>query len=85
MHALDTFPTNPTPASNPPMAFPDIGAQMTAVGHGNGNVVTVANGNETVLYAHLQPGSLNPKVLLPNATGFDLATIQQLCAKLDPR
>ena len=50
------------------MAFPDIGAQMTAVGHGNGNFVTVANGNETVLYAHLQPGSLNPKVLLPNAT-----------------
>ena len=50
------------------MAFPDIGAQITAV-----------------VYAHLQPGSLNPKVLLPNATGFDLATIQQLCAKLDPR
>ena len=31
--------TFPTPASNPPMAFPDIGAQMTAVGHGNGNFV----------------------------------------------
>jgi len=34
---------------------------------GNGNFFTITTGDETVVYAHMQPGSLNPKFLTPGA------------------
>ena len=68
---LNTYPTNPraltsaeTQAKNwYELAFPDLFALQNTTGHGNGNFFTITTGDETVLYAHLQPGSLNPKFL----------------------
>jgi hypothetical protein len=71
-HFLNTFPTNPHPISDPndfPIMFKDIYDQITALGHGNGNFFTIrtTDGSETVLYAHMQAGSLNPDLLSAGA------------------
>ena len=59
-HFRNDFPLNskanadPTPAEQAYIdTFPD----------GNGNFFTIAGGGETVLYAHMIPGSLNPELL----------------------
>ena len=64
-HFLNDFPTNPHPQLTPDFAteFPDIQLQIDDLGHGNGNFFTITTGDETVLYAHLQTGSLNPNLM----------------------
>jgi hypothetical protein len=66
-HFLNDFPTNPHPKLTDDFAteFPDIQLQIDALGHGNGNFFTITDttGEETVLYAHLQTGSLNPNLM----------------------
>jgi hypothetical protein len=57
---LNDFPGNQQASST---LSPDIEALMDEVGHGNGNFFTIATGNETVLYAHMQEGSLNEGLL----------------------
>ena len=63
-HFLNNFPTNPHPQQTDNFAteFPDIKQQIDTLGHGNGNFFTITTGDETVLYAHMQPGTLNPKL-----------------------
>ena len=69
-HFLNTFPTNPHPQQTNDFAteFPDIQQQIDTLGHGNGNFFTITGGDETILYAHLQKGSLNPNLLSIGAT-----------------
>jgi hypothetical protein len=71
-HFLNTFPTNPHPIADPddfPILFPDIYDQINTLGHGNGNffTATTTDGGETILYAHMQWGSLNPALLSAGA------------------
>lgn len=66
LHFRNDFPTNPRPL-NPgedyAVVFPDLWALIGQVGDGNGNFVTIQTSTEVVLYAHMQPGSLNPAIL----------------------
>lgn len=65
-HFRNDFPTNDVPGE----IDPDIEKFWTKVSDGgqgkdgNGNFFTITNttGEETVLYAHMQPGTLNPKL-----------------------
>ncbi|MEB3031136.1 peptidoglycan DD-metalloendopeptidase family protein [[Mycobacterium] nativiensis] len=57
------FPLNPTPGT----VADDVKALIQQVGDGNGNFFCVDGGGETVLYAHMQPGSLNPALLSKGA------------------
>jgi len=61
----DDFPTNALPGQIDPAA--EAYWKGAAATDGNGNFFTIAGGGETVLYAHMQPGTLNPKLLAPNA------------------
>jgi hypothetical protein len=71
-HFRNNYPNNPRPIRNGEnwddgkwykAMFPDIYAQQVALKDGNGNFFTIETGDETVLYAHLQNGSLNPDFL----------------------
>jgi hypothetical protein len=64
-HFLNVFPTNPHPQHTDDFAteFPDIQLLINNLGHGNGNFFTITSGDETILYAHLLTGSLNPKLM----------------------
>jgi hypothetical protein len=53
-HARNDFPTNETFGD----VSPEIQELINSLGDGNGNFVTIATGDETVLYAHLQPGTV---------------------------
>ena len=69
-HFRNDYPTNPRPLKNQEkyeVAFPDLAELQAATGDGNGNFFTITTGDETVLYAHMQPGSLNPKFLTKGA------------------
>jgi len=68
----NNYPTNPRPIRNGEdwddgnwyiAMFPDIYDQQVKLGDGNGNFFTIETGDETVLYAHLQTGSLNSDFL----------------------
>ena len=71
VHCRNDFPSNPQPVPGGLLyeeAFPDLDDLWRSVGDGNGNFFTIATGDETVLYAHMQPGSLNPQFLHTDAT-----------------
>lgn len=53
---LNNHPTNPKP-----------GEQVKPLPHGAGNHFYMQHGDEVVLYAHMQPGSLNKKLLASGA------------------
>ena len=57
------FPLNPIPGT----VSDDIKQQINQLGDGNGNFFCIGGGGETVLYAHMQPGSLNPALLSAGA------------------
>ncbi len=59
------FPTNQIPGQVDPGAQAYWGTKP--IRDGNGNFFTISGGGETVLYAHMQPGSLNPKLLVAGA------------------
>ena len=63
------WPTNPRALSGEKFeeAYPETVALINETGDGNGNFFTITTGDETVLYAHMQPGSLNPKFLTAGA------------------
>lgn len=63
-HFLNDFPDNLQPSSE---LAPNIQTLINNAGHGNGNFFTIATGDETVLYAHLQRGSLNKDLLAHGA------------------
>lgn len=70
VHFRNDFPGNPRPLQDGEeyeTTFPDLFAQWNALGDGNGNFFTIATDDETVLYAHMQPGSLNPTFLHKDA------------------
>ena len=70
VHCRNDFPSNPNPVPGGQLyaeAFPELDTLWRSVGDGNGNFFTIATGDETVLYAHMQPGSLNPNFLHPGA------------------
>ena len=69
-HFRHNFPSNPRPLKGDEdydTTFPDLYAQWQALGDGNGNFFTITTGRETVLYAHLQPGTLNRGLLRAGA------------------
>ena len=71
VHFRNDFPTNPRPLKGEEkyeVVFPDLYQKIVEIKDGNGNFFTISNGVETVLYAHMQPGSLNPKLLQAGAT-----------------
>lgn len=53
------FPTNAVAGK----VDPAITQMFNTVGDGNGNFFCIQTADETVLYAHMQPGSLNPALL----------------------
>ncbi len=57
------FPTNAAPGT----VDPSIVQQINAVGDGNGNFFCIQSGEEIVLYAHMQPGTLNASLLSTGA------------------
>lgn len=64
-HFRNDFETNPRPLTDGEdykVVFADIWAKIGTLGDGNGNFFTITTGDETVLYAHMQPGSLNPNL-----------------------
>jgi len=70
-HFRNDFPSNPRPLQNGEeyeTTFPDLYDAWNKLGDGNGNFFTIATGDETVLYAHMQPGTLNSKFLHKDAT-----------------
>ncbi|HEV2884468.1 MAG TPA: M23 family metallopeptidase [Pyrinomonadaceae bacterium] len=58
-HCLNTFPDNEFAGD----LTEEIEDLIEAAGHGNGNFFTITTENETVLYAHLQEGTLNEELV----------------------
>lgn len=63
-HWLNDFPGNQRASGT---LSRGIRARIDAIGHGNGNFFTITTGNETILYAHMQEGSLNEDLLRTGA------------------
>jgi hypothetical protein len=59
------FPTNQVPGQIDPQA--EAYWQGGSIVDGNGNFFTITTGDETVLYAHMQPGTLNRRLLAKGA------------------
>lgn len=59
------YPTNALPGAIDPLA--EAYWKGGTVVDGNGNFFTIESGGETLLYAHMQPGSLSPKLLAAGA------------------
>jgi len=77
------FPNNTIPGKIDP-----ANAQLISqVGDGNGNFFCIQTGEETVLYAHMQPGSLNPSLLSAGAKvqqGMHLGSVGNAGAAYGP-
>jgi hypothetical protein len=70
VHFRNNFPDNPRPlqaGEEYDTTFPDLYQQWQALGDGNGNFFTIETASETVVYAHMIAGTLNPALLSPGA------------------
>jgi hypothetical protein len=70
VHFRNDFPDNPRPLKANEKykdAFPDLYQQWQALGDGSGNFFTIETGRETVAYAHMIAGTLNPALLSSGA------------------
>jgi hypothetical protein len=70
VHFRNDFPDNPRPlqaGEEYKTTFPDLYKQWNALGDGNGNFFTIESGPETVIYAHMIAGTLNPALLSAGA------------------
>ena len=70
VHFRNDFPDNPRPlqaGEEYETTFPDLYQQWQALGDGSGNFFTIETGSETVAYAHMIAGTLNPALLASGA------------------